>query len=488
MPTRHATQTCNVRELALDADTLVRALLSLDAARRPSLLDSCGYRTPNEARYLIAAFDPCETIEARGTSLLVQTFDTLPRVINHPSALEHLTARLAAYPSLQIADDVDAQPVRGGLCIATLSYKLATRFLDLRLNTSNAPPASDEPDAVFAFYDALIVHDYKLGRTILSTLAGEERLSRLAAELLDLAHKTHIVPLINSNAVQATHTAVSNFTSATYQTAVRRIKEHIFAGDIYQANLTQNFTCDLDNITTPEVVFKRLRQAHPASHAAFIRRRDDTVISISPERFLRVHRPHNGTRIITAAPIKGTRPRGKDAGDDARLRHELATSAKDRAENVMIVDLMRNDLGRVCEYASVKVTDLCRIEIHPTLFHLVSIVRGRLRTNVTTHELLQATFPSGSITGAPKLRAMEIIHAIEPHNRELSMGAIGFFAFDGTLDLSVAIRTMTIKNNRAQFATGGGITADSDPADEYAESLVKARALFKALGATLISG
>lgn len=471
-----------VRELALDADTLIRALLSLDPARRLSLLDSCGYHTSNEARYLIAAFDPCETIEARGTQLIVQTRDTQPHVINHPSALEHLTARLAAYPSLQFADDDDAPPVLGGACIATLSYTLAARFLDLRLDTSNAPPANDEPDAVFAFYDALIVHDYKLGRTILSTIAGEEKLNRLAAELLDLAHTA---PLINSSDTQITHTAVSNFTSATYEAAVRRIKEHIFAGDIYQANLTQKFTCDLDDTTPPEVVFNRLRHAHPASHAAFIRRRDDTVISISPERFLRVHRSQNGTRIITAAPIKGTRPRGKDAADDARLRRELATSAKDRAENVMIVDLMRNDLGRVCEYASIEVTDLCRVETHPTLFHLVSTIRGRLLPNITHDELLRATFPCGSITGAPKLRAMEIIHAIEPHNRELSMGAIGFFAFDGTLDLSVAIRTMTIANNQARFATGGGITADSDPADEYAESLVKARALVRALSAKL---
>ncbi len=481
MPTRHATQTCNVREIAIDADTLVRAFLSLDHARRLSLLDSCGYHSSNEARYLIAAFDPCETIEAHGTNLLIETPDAAPQVINHASALEHLTARLAAYPSLRLVD-ADAPPVCGGLCITTLSYALAARFLDLRLDMSNAPPASDEPDAVFAFYDALIVHDYKTGRTFLSTVAGEEKLNRLAAELLDLAHRA---PLINLNETKITHTARSNFTSATYKAAVRRIKEHIFAGDIYQANLTQNFLCDLDRATTPEVIFNRLRREHPASHAAFIRRRDDTVISISPERFLRVHRPHNGTRIIIAAPIKGTRPRGKDTKDDARLRHQLATSAKDKAENVMIVDLMRNDLGRVCEYATVEVTDLCRVETHPTLFHLVSIVRGRLRPNVTIHELLHATFPSGSITGAPKLRAMEIIHDIEPHNRELSMGAIGYFAFDGTLDLSVAIRTMTIKNNQARFATGGGITADSDPAAEYAESLVKARALLKALGAKL---
>ena len=264
--------------------------------------------------------------------------------------------------------------------------------------------------------------------------------------------------------------------------AVRRIKELIAAGDIYQANLTQQFTVKLaDNCFEPEQIFLRLRRDHPAAFAAFIRRREDDVISASPERFLRVQFDQDARR-VEAWPIKGTRPRGRNSAEDARLRSELQRSEKDRAENVMIVDLMRNDLGRVCQYGSIEVPELFSVQEHPTLFHLVSKVQGRLRDDVTAGALLRAAFPCGSITGAPKIRAMEIIDEIEGLPRGLSMGAIGYFTFTGTLDLNVAIRTMTVRDRAARFNVGGGIVADSDPALEYEESLIKARALFNALG------
>jgi para-aminobenzoate synthetase component 1 len=169
------------------------------------------------------------------------------------------------------------------------------------------------------------------------------------------------------------------------------------------------------------------------------------------------------------------------AAEDARLRVELQESEKDRAENVMIVDLLRNDIGRVCHYGSVAVTELFTVQEHPTLFHLVSKVRGNLREEATAGSILRAAFPCGSITGAPKIRAMEIIDELEPAPRGLSMGAIGYFSFDGAIDLNVAIRTMTIKDSLARFNTGGGIVADSNPMLEYEESLTKARALLRAL-------
>jgi anthranilate/para-aminobenzoate synthase component I len=187
-------------------------------------------------------------------------------------------------------------------------------------------------------------------------------------------------------------------------------------------------------------------------------------------------------RQVIAQPIKGTRPRGENPADDVSLRLELQSSEKDRAENVMIVDLLRNDLGRVCTYGSVVVDELCDIEQHPTLFHLVSTVRGTLRDDVTISDLIRACFPCGSITGAPKIRAMEIINEVETVPRGLSMGSIGYFGFDGSVDLNVAIRTMTIRDGVARFCVGGGIVADSIPDDEYEESLIKARALFRALG------
>ncbi|MEO6390447.1 MAG: aminodeoxychorismate synthase component I, partial [Pyrinomonadaceae bacterium] len=272
----------------------------------------------------------------------------------------------------------------------------------------------------------------------------------------------------------------SNLTQAEYEAAVSAIKDHIAAGDIYQANLTQQFTATIGD-AAPEDIFLRLRREHPAPFSAFIRRTSDVVISGSPERFVRVTDSTDG-RVAEAWPIKGTRPRGTTADGDVKLRAELLASEKDRAENVMIVDLLRNDLGRVAEFGSVTVEELFTLQEHPSLFHLVSKVRANLRPNVRMSDLLRAAFPCGSITGAPKIRAMEIIDELEPSPRGLSMGAIGYFGFDGTADLNVAIRTMTIRKGIAKFNVGGGIVADSEPAAEYDESMVKARSLMAALG------
>ncbi|MEQ1646800.1 MAG: anthranilate synthase component I family protein, partial [Pyrinomonadaceae bacterium] len=256
----------------------------------------------------------------------------------------------------------------------------------------------------------------------------------------------------------------------------------------YQTNLTQQLTVTLDEELTPQMIFYRLRQQHPAPFSAFITRSDSTVISASPERFFRVDGGSDADRFrITTSPIKGTRPRGTTDPEDAALRTELLTSPKDRAENTMIVDLLRNDLGRVCEYGSVRVEKLCDLEEHPTLFHLVSTVSGELRDDVNFSDILKALFPCGSITGAPKISTMRIIDEIETVDRGLSMGAIGYripekhFDLPATIDLSVAIRTMVIRDQTATFNVGGGIVIDSDPETEYAESLLKAKALLNAI-------
>jgi para-aminobenzoate synthetase component 1 len=240
----------------------------------------------------------------------------------------------------------------------------------------------------------------------------------------------------------------------------------------------------LNNGDDPGEIFTKLRRDHPAPFGAFIDRGDSHVISASPERFFKI-----AGNIISTSPIKGTRPRGRDPKEDERLRNELRQSEKDRAENTMIVDLLRNDLGRVCEYGSVEVKTLCDLEEHPTLFHLVSTVEGRLRNNVTFAEILAALFPCGSITGAPKIRTMQIIDELEPSARGLSMGAIGFFipdtgfvGMEPGFELSVAIRTMVIRDGVAAFNVGGGVTIESDSQAEYEESLLKAKALLTALG------
>ena len=483
------------------ADELLGALLELAPERRVQILDSGEARgAGDEARFLIAGFDPFETIEARGRELLIQTRGESAARVERGSLLSLLDERLACY---RVAARTCARPAAavhlpfaGGACIASFSYDLARQFQRLRSVAPAPHLGAPEPDAVLAFYDTLVIHDYARRTTYLTSTGGEEQLAR-TRDALDAARQAGF---FNTSAAgdggatpQHEVEAASYFTREEYMAAVGRIKEHIFAGDIYQANLTQQFTCSLAAGDNAARVFLRLRREHPASFAAYLRRRDDTVVSASPERFLRVAWDEGDerdegdegkkARRVEAWPIKGTRARGRDAAEDARLKEELQRSAKDAAENVMIVDLMRNDLGRVCRYGSVEVAALCEVQEHPTLFHLVSKVRGALREEVSAGELLRATFPCGSITGAPKLRAMEIIDEYERVPRGLSMGAIGYFSFDGHIDLSVAIRTMTLSAESARFNVGGGIVAESDPAAEYEESLTKARALLRALGA-----
>jgi para-aminobenzoate synthetase component 1 len=483
-----------VLELPFTADELLRALLRLAPGRRAQILDSGGARGDgDEARFLVAGFDPFETVEARGgDELLIERRGEREARVERGSLLSLLDERLARYRVSQAARGVDDLPVTGGACVASFSYDFARGFQRLRSVAPASRAVLPEPDAALAFYDTLVVHDYARGITCLTTVAGEERLAHARAAL-DEARQVETVGSEEKDGgdrLSTLTTGRSNFTRAEYAAAVRRIKEHIYAGDIYQANLTQQFTCPLAAGDTPERVFLRLRRAHPASFAAFLRRREDTVISASPERFLRVSPDESGrARRVEAWPIKGTRARGATAGEDARLKEELRRSAKDAAENVMIVDLLRNDLGRVCRYGTIEVAALCEVQEHPTLFHLVSKVRGSLRASVTAGELLRATFPCGSITGAPKLRAMEIIDDCERAPRGLSMGSIGYFSLDGRVDLSVAIRTMTLgRDGVARFNVGGGVVAESDPAAEYEESLVKARALLGALGARVSDG
>jgi para-aminobenzoate synthetase component 1 len=305
----------------------------------------------------------------------------------------------------------------------------------------------------------------------------------------------------NSDSIRVT----SEIPKREYTSKIEEIKELIRDGETYQTNLTQKISGTLPPGLSPQEIFLRLREKHPSEFSAFLDRGSDFVVSISPERFFRVRdlSPVSNARII-ASPIKGTRPRGRDPETDAKLMSELGASEKDRAENTMIVDLLRNDLGRVCEYGSVEVAELCEIEELPSLFHLVSTIEGDVRPGQRFSDLLRALFPCGSISGCPKLRTMEIIETLEPSPRGLSMGAIGHSlrtkdfplladAFGSKasddafcFDLSVAIRTMVIQNGRFEFNVGGGIVIDSDPDAEYAESLDKAKALLAALGAELV--
>jgi len=268
----------------------------------------------------------------------------------------------------------------------------------------------------------------------------------------------------------------SNFTREAYLAAIRRAKEHIAAGDIYQVNLSQRLSAPL--ATTPFDLYRRLTRTNPAPFSAYFETPEAAIVSCSPERFLQVR-----GREVETRPIKGTRPRGETPAEDARLAAELLASEKDRAENVMIVDLERNDLGRVCEYGSVHAPELFAVESYATVHHLVSTVRGRLHPNANAVDCLRASFPGGSITGAPKVRSMEIIEELEPTRRGVYTGAIGYLCFSGDMDLNIVIRTLVVKDGVAHFQVGGGLVADSDPDAEYQETIDKAQALASGLAA-----
>ncbi|MFH0943693.1 MAG: aminodeoxychorismate synthase component I [Planctomycetota bacterium] len=268
---------------------------------------------------------------------------------------------------------------------------------------------------------------------------------------------------------------VSNFNHAEYRAAVEAVRESIRSGDVYQVNLSQRFeaACDAD----PFALYRRLRRLNPAPFSALVDTGEAQLLSSSPERFLRLLGDMVETR-----PIKGTRPRTGASGPDRIQVRELMQSRKDAAELAMIVDLLRNDLGKVARYGSVVVKEAARLEAYATVFHREAVIQARLREGLTGEDLLKATFPGGSVTGAPKIRAMELIEELEGIRRGAFTGSIGWIGFDGDLELNIAIRTLILEAGRAHFHCGGGVVLDSDPEEEYRETLAKGRALANALG------
>ncbi|MFH1753827.1 MAG: aminodeoxychorismate synthase component I, partial [Candidatus Omnitrophota bacterium] len=341
------------------------------------------------------------------------------------------------------------------------------------------------PDMHISLYDTSIAFDHLRDKVFVSS-SGLPELDPAKRELRALRRMDRIMGMI-SDAAGATRKEritdgpleephiISNFTKPGYIDAIIKAKEHIAMGDIYQVNLSQRLSCDI--AIPPRALFERLRAINPAPFSAFLDLGDLKIVSASPERFL----CKRGANIHTR-PIKGTRPRGIDPADDERMKIELISSAKDRAEHVMIVDLERNDLGRICQHGSVLPTEFIALETYATVFHLTSTVGGILRQDVDAVDCLMNCFPGGSITGAPKIRSMEIIDALEPTRRSVYTGSIGYIGFDGDMDTSIVIRTFIIKGKKAYFQVGGGIVADSDPEMEYEETLHKARALVDALG------
>lgn len=347
---------------------------------------------------------------------------------------------------------------------------------DLGRNIENIPKiASDEikmPQCYLYFYDNTIIIDNlqkKIYITALGIIKDSQKSIEQIKERIARGNRVTYLTLREED-----KDFLSNFTRNEYLISIDKIKKYIENGDIYIANLTQNFYCETSK--SPYEIYKHLRYINPAPFAALLNIENFSIISSSPERFLKIKED-----LVETRPIKGTRPRGRSNSEDLKNAKELIESEKDKSELLMIVDLERNDLSKVCRADSVKVTELFKLEKYSTVFHLVSTITGKLKEEFTAVDCLKACFPGGSITGAPKIRAMEIIEELEPTRRNIYTGAIGYLGFDGSMDLNIAIRTIVKKDKKAYFGVGGGITWESVSEDEYEETLDKAKALMRCL-------
>ncbi len=435
-------------------------------------LDS-GMDTQKLGRYSFIGSDPFLVMRNRGDAITIIEDGAEEKKRGNP--FDVLGELLEAYK----IDSGDSNiPFLGG-AVGYFSYDLChfiERLPDKAVDDLNLP------ECYLGFYDAIVAFDHLESKTYLISTGFPEaevgkRQQRAEARLNELRNLVLLSPPPQSIKKPPSGERImlkANFSHEEYLGAVAKAREYIGAGDIFQVNLSQRFEADLK--IPPYELYKRLRKINPAPFASYFNFDRVSIVGASPERFLKVR----GDKVETR-PIKGTKPRGKTPEEDKALAAALLASKKDRAENIMIVDLERNDIGRVCRYGTVKVTELAILETYPTVFHLTSTVVGQLREGKSRIDLLKATFPGGSITGAPKVRAMEIIDELEPTRRNVYTGSIGYLSFSGEMDLNIVIRTIIVKDSRAYFQVGGAIVYDSEPEAEYIETLDKGKALIQAL-------
>ena len=425
------------------------------------------------SRYSFLGFNPFLVMKVKGRKVTLTDKDgTLE---NEGNPFEHLRNLLKQFSILNTDESI---PFQCG-AVGYLGYDLC-HFIE-RL-PGKAVDDIGLPDMYMAFYDTIISYDNHLGKcSVIGVDFGLDSAIRDRVEQIagSLSAKTVVSVQTDEPAYEKRATdpfLKFNFTKELYMKAVRRIKDYIAAGDVYQVNLSQRIESRFDG--PPHALYKRLRMINPAPFSCYLTFDNVAIVSSSPERFLNIQNRHVQTR-----PIKGTRPRGKDAGADEELKQKLLASPKDDAELTMIIDLLRNDLGRVCDYGSVHVKEKKVLETYPTVHHLVATVEGDLYERHDAIDLIKATFPGGSITGAPKIRAMQIIDELEPTKRSVYTGAIGYIGFNGNVDLNIAIRTFILNGNELYFQVGGGIVADSKEEEEYEETMHKAKALIDSLKA-----
>lgn len=444
------------------------------AARPFAFFLDSGMDPQKLGRYSFIGSDPFLVMKSRGEVISLVTEDDEEVIKGNP--FDMLGERLVAYTT----ESINKIPFCGGV-VGYFSYDLC-HFIE-KLPTL-AVDDLQLPECYLGFYDAVVVFDHRESRGfIVSTgfpeLEEDKRQRRAEERIKELksiiSSKLKIPGKTRSTTPGEIPRLRANFTHEGYLEAVATAREYICAGDIFQVNLSQRFDVDLP--FPPYELYKRLRNISPAPFANYFNFDGVSIVGASPERFLKVTGDWVETR-----PIKGTKPRGRTPEEDRMLAESLINSAKDRAENIMIVDLERNDIGRVCRYGTVKVTELAILETFPTVFHLTSTVIGQLSEGKNRIDLLKAAFPGGSITGAPKVRAMEIIDELEPTRRSVYTGSLGYLSFGGDMDLDIVIRTAIVKDGKAYFQLGGAIVYDSEPEAEYIETLDKGRALIEALG------
>ncbi len=450
-----------VRAFAPFADDPVALLLDGNAPADP------------RTRYAYLCVSPAKTLLAWSDRVRI---DGLPPRDSARTPFDHLAAELACF---QRPSNPELPPFQGGAA-GLLGYELGRHLESL-------PPAKadgrDLPEMAVGFYDLVVAFDLEAHRLWVISCGYPEtdrdaQYQRAVARAAWLKAKLATAPPLPEPCWQAKAQWRLEHSRQDYEDAISRVIDYIYAGDIFQANLSQRFLADKPRALSSFALYRRLRRTSPAPFAAFARcGPGQAVLSASPERFLSLDRHGR----IETRPIKGTRPRGENAREDRALARALQDSPKDRAENLMIVDLMRNDLSRVAEVGSVKVPALCELESFATVHHLVSVVEGQLGKTASPVDLLRAAFPGGSITGAPKIRAMEVIHELEQKPRGPYCGSLFWLGFDGVMDSSILIRTLVVTDDQVVAQAGGGIVADSSPAEEYDETLTKARAMLEAL-------
>ncbi len=451
------------------------------------LLDS-GANPQRLGRYSFLAADPVAVVRSKGARMEIIPCASGATWGAAPDG-DPLSAARAFLRSVAAEAIPGIPPFQGGVAGylgydfgATLERLPAPRYDDLAI-----------PDVVLGCYAWVVAWDHGSSRAWVVTVGAQENAARARLAMLRerLAGPPRRPPRRLPDPPPPVEPASferaatypvpdfpwlrSSFTHPGYLAAVARVREYLLAGDIYQANLSQRLEAPFHG--DPWDLYRRLRRINPAPFAAYFDTGDLVVASASPERFLRL----TTDGAVETRPIKGTRPRGYGPEHDAALGQALTESEKDRAEHVMIVDLLRNDLSRVCALGSVRVPELFSLERYATVHHLVSTVVGRLRPSMDAIDLIRATFPGGSITGAPKIRAMEIIAELEPSARGVYCGSVGYLSCTGAADLSIVIRTYLVRGERVYFSVGGGIVVDSEPEGEYRETLDKAQALIAAL-------